>query len=135
MSNYETLAKIMGLAEEYYSKEQMKHAIEVAGFASADASTRTNVDASDAFVIGLAHDLIYKTECPQKELNDILGEELFTTLLLLTKDDNVAYKEYVSEIIKSEDPLAILVKRADLKSKVLSSSYKGGIIAYIAEFL
>ena len=68
MDNYSSLIKVMDLAQKYYPKSKLKHAIRVAGFACADAQTRTNVNSLSAFIVGIAHDLLEDTECSHEEL-------------------------------------------------------------------
>lgn len=115
MNNYNSLIKVMDLAQKYYPKNKLKHAIRVAGFACADAQTRTNVDPLLAFIVGIAHDLLEDTECPHKELEWAIGEKLMSSVIILTKSDDITYEDYITEVKLSNDPLAILVKKADIK--------------------
>lgn len=61
--------------KKYYPKNKLKHAIKVAGFACADAQTRTNVDSLSAFIVGIAHDLLEDTECSHEELEQAIGKK------------------------------------------------------------
>lgn len=109
------LIAVMDLAQKYYPKNKLKHAIRVAGFACADAQTRTNVDPLSAFIVGIAHDLLEDTECSHEELEWAIGENLMSSVIILTKSDDITYEDYIAEIKLSNDPLAILVKKADIK--------------------
>ena len=115
MDNYSSLIKVMDLAQKYYPKNKLKHAIRVAGFACADAQTRINVNSLSAFIVGIAHDLLEDTECSHEELEWAIGENLMSSVIILTKSDDVTYEDYITEIKLSNDPLAILVKKADIK--------------------
>lgn len=115
MDNYNSLIKVMDLAQKYYSKNKLKHAIRVAGFACADAQTRTNVDSLSAFIVGIAHDLLEDTECSHEELEQAIGKNLMSSVIILTKSDDITYEDYITEVKLSNDPLAILVKKADIK--------------------
>ena len=115
MDNYNSLIKVMDLAQKYYPKNKLKHAIRVAGFACADAQTRTNVNSLSAFIIGIAHDLLEDTECSHEELEQAIGKNLMSSVIILTKSDNITYEDYITEVKLSNDPLAILVKKADIK--------------------
>lgn len=115
MNNYNSLIAIMNLAQKYYPKNKLKHAIRVAGFACTDAQTRTNVDPLLAFIVGIAHDLLEDTECSHKELEWAIGEKLMSSVIILTKSDDITYEDYITEVKLSNDPLAILVKKADIK--------------------
>lgn len=115
MDNYSSLIKVMDLAQKYYPKNKLKHAIRVAGFACADAQTRTNVDSLSAFIVGIAHDLLEDTECSHEELEQAIGKNLMSSVIILTKSDDIIYEDYITEVKLSNDPLAILVKKADIK--------------------
>lgn len=115
MDNYSSLIKVMDLAQKYYPKNKLKHAIRVAGFACADAQTRTNVNSLSAFIVGIAHDLLEDTECSHEELEQAIGKNLMSSVIILTKSDDITYEDYITEVKLSNDPLAILVKKADIK--------------------
>ncbi len=115
MDNYNSLIKVMDLAQKYYPKNKLKHAIRVAGFACADAQTRTNVNSLSAFIVGIAHDLLEDTECSHEELEQAIGKNLMSSVIILTKSDNITYEDYITEVKLSNDQLAILVKKADIK--------------------
>lgn len=115
MDNYSSLIKVMDLAQKYYPKNKLKHAIRVAGFACADAQTRTNVNSLSAFIVGIAHDLLEDTECSHEELEQAIGKNLISSVIILTKSDDITYEDYITEVKLSNDPLAILVKKADIK--------------------
>lgn len=115
MDNYNSLIKVMDLAQKYYPKNKLKHAIRVAGFACADAQTRTNVNSLSAFIVGIAHDLLEDTECSYEELERAIGKNLISSVIILTKSDDITYEDYITEVKLSNDPLAILVKKADIK--------------------
>ena len=115
MDNYSSLIKVTDLAQKYYPKNKLKHAIRVAGFACADAQTRTNVNSLSAFIVGIAHDLLEDTECSYEELEQAIGKNLMSSVIILTKSDDITYKDYITEVKLSNDPLAILVKKADIK--------------------
>lgn len=115
MDNYSSLIKVMDLAQKYYPKNKLKHAIRVAGFACADAQTRTNVNSLSAFIVGIAHDLLEDTECSHEELERAIGKNLISSVIILTKSDDITYEDYITEVKLSNDPLAILVKKADIK--------------------
>lgn len=115
MDNYNSLIKVMDLAQKYYPKNKLKHAIRVAGFACADAQTRTNVNSLSAFIVGIAHDLLEDTECSHEELEQAIGKNLMSSVIILTKSNDITYEDYITEVKLSNDPLAILVKKADIK--------------------
>ena len=115
MDNYSSLIKVMDLAQKYYPKNKLKHAIRVAGFACADAQTRTNVNSLSAFIVGIAHDLLEDTECSHEELEQAIGKNLMSSVIILTKSNDITYEDYITEVKLSNDQLDILVKKADIK--------------------
>ena len=115
------LVKLIPLCMEYYPKKKMPHALRVAEYAYKAAKDITLISPYDAYLVGLAHDLIEDTDCPQDKLQEILGTDLFSTVVILTKDDKNDYDEYIHSILDSGDKLAILVKRADMKDHFMQT--------------
>ena len=88
------LVKLIPLCMEYYPKKKMAHALRVAEYAYKAAKDITLISPYDAYLVGLAHDLIEDTDCPQDKLQEILGTDLFSAVVILTKDDKEDYKKY-----------------------------------------
>ena len=115
------LVKLIPLCMEYYPKKKMSHAIRVADYAYEAAKETSSVSSYDAYIVGLAHDLIEDTDCPQDKLQEILGTDLFSAVVILTKDDKDDYNKYIYSILDSGDKLAILVKKADMKDHFMQT--------------
>ena len=115
------LVKLIPLCMEYYPKKKMAHALRVAEYAYKAAKDITLISPYDAYLVGLAHDLIEDTDCPQDKLQEILGTDLFSAVVILTKDDKDDYDEYIHSILDSGDKLAILVKRSDMKDHFMQT--------------
>ena len=115
------ISEVMLFCEKYYSKKKFLHALRVAAFALDKAEHDDRVDSKDAFIVGLCHDLIEDTDCPQDKLQEILGTDLFSAVVILTKDDKDDYNKYIYSILDSGDKLAILVKKADMKDHFMKS--------------
>ena len=115
------ISEVMLFCEKYYSKKKFLHALRVAAFALDKAEHDDRVDSKDAFIVGLCHDLIEDTDCPQDKLQEILGTDLFSAVVILTKDDKDDYNKYIYSILDSGDKLAILVKRADMKDHFMQT--------------
>lgn len=131
---------VMDLAEKYYPKNKLKHAIRVAGFAAKEAQTRNDMMPKAAYIVGIAHDLLEDTECSNEELEEAIGSSLLATVLVLTKSDDNSYDEYIRQVLDSGDSLAILVKRADMKDHFtqedsLTDKLINKYLPYIKEFL
>ena len=109
------ISEVMLFCEKYYSKKKFLHALRVAAFALDKAEHDDRVDSKDAFIVGLCHDLIEDTDCSQDQLQMLIGIDLFSSVCILTKSDTESYQDYIIDVIYSNDPLAILVKGADMK--------------------
>ena len=109
------LGRVMALAEQYYPKKKFNHAMRVAAYAFEAAQHDDRVDINDAYAVAIAHDLIEDTECPQEVLQEVIGYDLFSSVLILTKSDLTSYEDYIKDVVFSGDYTAILVKRADMK--------------------
>ena len=109
------ISEVMLFCEKYYSKKKFLHALRVAVFALDKAEHDDRIDSKDAFIVGLCHDLIEDTDCPQDQLQMLIGFDLFSSVCVLTKSDTESYQDYIIDVIYSNDPLAILVKGADMK--------------------
>lgn len=108
------ISKLLLFCNEHYSKKKMAHALRVADYAF-DKAIEYRFNEIQAYVIGLAHDLIEDTDCDQGELGDIIGDEAFDAVLQLTKADTETYEEYIEGILKCKDKMVFLVKQADMK--------------------
>ena len=117
----DSLVKLIPLCIKYYPKKKMAHALRVAEYAYQAAKDITVISSYDAYLVGLAHDLIEDTDCPQNQLQEILGTDLFSAVVILTKDDKDDYDKYIHSILDSGDKLAILVKRADMKDHFMQT--------------
>lgn len=115
------LVKLMPLCIQYYPKKKMAHALRVAEYAYDAAKEAHLVSPYDAYLVGLAHDLIEDTDCPQDILQEILGTDLFSSVVILTKDDSDKYEKYIQSVLESKDKLAIVVKKADMKDHLMQT--------------
>lgn len=109
--------KLLRFAEQWYPPKKLQHACRVSALSFEDGRNYMTVNDKQAAMVGLAHDLLEDTDAPVEELEAIIGTELLTEVLLLSKDDNESYQDYIMNIInnKEDHPLAFLVKRADMK--------------------
>lgn len=112
------ISEVMFLCEKYYSKKKLAHAMRVAAYALDRAERDDRVDSKEAFIVGLCHDLIEDTSCPQDQLKALIGADMFTAVCILTKDNNLSYHDYILDIVYSKNDLAMLVKSADMKDHI-----------------
>lgn len=112
--NFEQLIKIFNLSVKYYSKKKISHATRVAEYAAIRAK-ENHLDSIRAYKIGLAHDLLEDTGCPEEELIAAIGEINYNSVVLLTKSNDQDYEDYIRKIIESKDNYAFVVKQADMK--------------------
>ena len=66
-------------------------------------------------MIALAHDLLEDTDCPKEDLMSTLGMVAYDSVVLLTKDPQEKYEDYIHKIIDAKDDYAFIVKQADMK--------------------
>lgn len=118
--NFE-LIKIFNLSVKYYSKKKINHAIRVAEYAAIRAE-ENRLDSIRAYMIGLAHDLLEDTECPEEELVAAIGETNYNSVVLLTKSNDQKYEDYIRKIVESKDNYAFIVKQADMKDHMTLSN-------------
>lgn len=133
MSDAEMLAKAMDLARRYYDERGFQHAAAVYELLSGKSA--------HIRAIGLFHDLLEDTECPEEEIEAVVGEAGLASVKRLTfdkgkpvgearrkaiidrnhwaemgawRDDLVRYYAYVEGVANSGDEAAFEVKRADM---------------------
>ena len=106
--------KLFNLAVQYYPKKKLAHALRVAEYATAKASA-LKMDTVKTYMIALSHDLLEDTECPKEDLISILGIESYNSVVLLTKDAQDNYEDYIHKILDAGDDYAFVVKQADMK--------------------
>lgn len=119
--NFEQLIKIFSLSVKYYSKKKINHATRVAEYAAIKAE-EIHLNSIRAYMIGLAHDLLEDTECPEKELVAAIGETNYNSVVLLTKSNDQEYEDYIRKIVESKDSYAFIVKQADMKDHMTLSN-------------
>ena len=66
----------------------------------------------DAFIVGCLHDSLEDGYATFDELLDF-PENIRRAVGILTKQDGEFYAEYINRVIRSDDPLALKVKKAD----------------------
>ena len=111
------IIKALNLASEYYSKKKFQHALRVADYAyhSVEASTLPIFNHQLCYVVGILHDLVEDTECTLDIIANVFDEEIAGIVKILTKDENMKYEDYIESIINSQDYIAYIVKKADIK--------------------
>lgn len=114
--------KMLALAEKYYKPKTLAHAVRVAEYALADFNLyKYDVDKSLLFNVALAHDLLEDTDCPPEDIKDIVAGLGMNAVTLLTRVEGVTYKDYIEQIVSSENLYAIIVKRADMKDHLMKT--------------
>ena len=113
------LALISNFARQYYSNKKFNHVCRVAAYAFEKAQDNDGINLNDVYIVALCHDLIEDTDCPQDELVNLIGENLFSSVVLLTKDDDEDYEIYCRNILYSDDNIAKIVKQADIKDHII----------------
>jgi hypothetical protein len=110
----------LSLALKYYSAEQLKHTLQVAEYAvNAYSYLAADSDLKKLWKIGLFHDILEDTSCPEKELGTVLSDFELKTVKLLTHSNEKSYLEYIHNIVNSRNFFAQAVKRADMKDHLM----------------
>ena len=109
----------MKLAIKWYSEKKLAHAIRVATYAASEPFA--DQEWSDSlWAVGLMHDILEDTDCPEEELSKLLTiYELDSVKRLTHHKEDCSYEDYMKMIAASDDPLAIVVKRADMKDHLM----------------
>lgn len=114
--------KMLALAEKYYKPKTLAHAVRVAEYALADFNLyKYDVDKTLLFNVALAHDLLEDTDCPPEDIKDIVAGLGMNAVTLLTRVEGITYKDYIEQIVSSENLYAIIVKRADMKDHLMKT--------------
>lgn len=117
--HYVYLGELAQLAEKHYSKKKFAHAVRVATYAFEKALVTKGIKPEEAYAVGLAHDLIEDTCCTPDELLEVMDSFLVGDVLMLTKDDEEEYGQYIMHIVTTGSDLAKLVKGADMKDHMM----------------
>lgn len=74
-----------------------------------------NLESYEEKIVGMLHDIIEDTYVDEKLLL-VFGfpKNIVESVLLLTKNKNISYDEYIENIIKSNNLIALKVKKTDM---------------------
>lgn len=116
--------KALTLAEKYYPKKKLQHALRVALYASEIARTdarcglQKHLTVDYAFTVGILHDIVEDTDVSQGYIEEEFPIYVAEAVELLTKSEDVSYVDYIDNLLASEDLLAFWVKKADMKDHI-----------------
>ena len=78
-----------------------------------------NVDTYEEKIVGLLHDIIEDTFVTEKHLYSLgYPKKIVDAVKLLTRDKKISYTEYIENILKSNNLLAIKVKQVDMMNNM-----------------
>lgn len=109
---------MLKMAVDYYSSNQLSHALRVAQYAVEGASFASDSDKQSLWTIGLLHDILRDTSCSTPPLAYCSQLEI-NSIKLLTQEKEDSYEEYIVKIALSKNEFAKAVKRADIKDHLL----------------
>ena len=72
----------------------------------------------DYAVVGMLHDTLEDTKMTKESLISMFGRDIADAVSLLTHDPGIPYLDYVRNVKNSGNPLAIAVKKADLRNNM-----------------
>ena len=112
--------ELMKLARRWYSMKKCSHALRVANYAAQDCTFGNEEIKNSLWKIGLFHDILEDTECPEEEIRPYVTDQELEAIKLLTHHkEDYSYDEYVQIISHSDNPYVKLVKRADMKDHLM----------------
>jgi (p)ppGpp synthase/HD superfamily hydrolase len=120
--------KALELAEKAYPKKKLQHAIRVANYAvqiaelDSRCETRTYLNTNYVFVVAILHDIVEDTEVPLGYIQNEFDVYVSEAVELLTKPEDVEYKDYIENLVQSGDILAYWVKKADMKDHMAQTA-------------
>jgi HD superfamily phosphodiesterase len=109
---------MLKIAIDYYSANQLSHALRVAQYAVEEASFASDTDKQSLWTIGLLHDILKNTSCSTAPLAYCSQLEI-NSIKLLTQEEEDSYEEYIVKIALSNNAFAKAIKRADIKDHLL----------------
>ena len=76
-------------------------------------------------IVAILHDIIEDTDITEKDLLDIgFDDDIVEAVVLLTRDKNITYYDYIKKIKYSNNTLAYWVKMADLEDNMDLSRFE-----------
>lgn len=110
--------KAISIAEKYYPKKKLQHALRVANYAMEIAAFDKRCENGEddiIFAIAILHDLVEDTEYTKEQLIKDFGHLIADSVIHLTKLPEEEYGDYIKDIVNSNDFRAFIVKKADMK--------------------
>lgn len=109
--------KAISIAEEYYPKKKLQHALRVANYAVEIGSidVRCENKSDELFVVGLLHDLVEDTKYTKEQLFEDFGYPIGDAVMIVTKREDEEYQDYIQRVLNSKNLIAFIVKKADMK--------------------
>lgn len=109
--------KAISVAVKYYPKKKLQHALRVANYAVEIGSLdiRCEDKSDELFVVGILHDLVEDTEYTKDQLYEDFGYSIGDAVMIVTKDKDEEYQEYIQRVLASKNLTAFIVKKADMK--------------------
>ena len=109
--------KAISIAEKYYPKKKLQHALRVANYAVEIGSidVRCENKSDELFVVGLLHDLVEDTEYTKEQLFEDFGYPIGDAVMIVTKGEDEEYQDYIQRVLNSKNLIAFIVKKADMK--------------------
>lgn len=117
--NFKDIIDVIKFAYERYDEKDFSHCLRVASY-TAETMRSFTEEAFAYIAAAILHDILEDTETTERELRQhlpfsVLSEGVISSIKILTKDPDTSYEDYIKRIFDSNDPIAITVKRADMK--------------------
>lgn len=102
--------------KDKYNKKAFQHALRLIDYLAYDLRVllMNPEQKYNCLAIAIGHDIIEDTDATIEDIKQYIPEEVVNAIMLLSKDDNMTYPEYIKDIIDSDNIYAIIVKQADM---------------------
>lgn len=102
--------------KDKYNKKTFQHALRLIDYLAYDLRVllMNPEQKYNCLAIAIGHDIIEDTDATIEDIKQYIPEEVVNAIMLLSKDDNMTYPEYIKDIIDSDNIYAIIVKQADI---------------------
>lgn len=105
-------------------KPQILHAIRV-GEAARDACKGYEADRATFYIVGVLHDILEDTDCPQWLVRKLFGDKICDAVVAITRFSDEKYRDYLHRCCKND--IARKIKRCDIEDNLRPDRYFEGV--------
>lgn len=68
----------------------------------------------NCMAVALGHDLLEDTYTVLEDIEEYVPEEVVDAIMILSRDDNMSYPDYIKDVVDNGNTYALIVKQADM---------------------